>query len=273
MQGSAVTMTQQGTFTWAAMLSDGSYALTNEVDPSSTNPGVGTSTTTFWQFGPTPTAATLTGLPAGLAAGYPSFSPDDKFVSYIDVTSSTTNVDGPLNVAAYNAMNQTFSGVTTLASPASGQRIGYPGVPARRQRPAVRDRDAQQRQRQRHGHAQRRAQRAVVGQLHRHAEAHGAGEPQRQGLPAARPQRPRGQHRQRSAGLVQRVGPRRHDAQLRADGPARRRRRLRLGRLHQPPHVRQRAAVDALAQLAAATTTRTTSRRRRSRSSGSRRSI
>ncbi len=126
VQGSAVTMTQQGTFTWAAMLADGTYALTNEVDPSSTNPGVGTSTTTFWQFGPTPTAATLTGLPAGLAAGYPSFSPDDKFVSYIDVTSSTTNVDGPLNVAAYDAMNQTFSGVTTLASPASGQRIGYP---------------------------------------------------------------------------------------------------------------------------------------------------
>ena len=46
VQGSAVTMTQQGTFTWAAMLSDGSYALTNEVDPSSTNPGVGDSSTT-----------------------------------------------------------------------------------------------------------------------------------------------------------------------------------------------------------------------------------
>jgi hypothetical protein len=126
VQGSAVTMTQQGTFTWAAMLSDGSYALTNEVDPSSTNPGVGTSTTTFWNFGPAPTLATLSGLPSGLAAGYPSFAPDNKFVSYIDVTSSTTNVDGPLNIAAYNAANQTFSGVTTLATPASGQRIGYP---------------------------------------------------------------------------------------------------------------------------------------------------
>jgi hypothetical protein len=126
VQGSAVTMTQQGTFTWAAMLSDGSYALTNEVNPSSTNPGVGTSTTSFWQFGPTPVAATLTGLPSGLAAGYPSFAPDNKFISYIDVTSSTTTVDGPLNVAAYDATNQTFSGVTTLAVPASGQRIGYP---------------------------------------------------------------------------------------------------------------------------------------------------
>jgi hypothetical protein len=131
VQGSAVTMTQQGTFTWAAMLSDGSYALTNSIDPSSTNPGVtnassGSATSSFWKFGSSPTAATLTGLPGGVAAGYPTYSPDDKYVSYIDVTGATNNVHGPLNVAAYDVANQTFSGVTTLVTPASGQRVGYP---------------------------------------------------------------------------------------------------------------------------------------------------
>ena len=131
VQGSAVQMAQQGTFTWAAMTGDGAYALTNSIDPSSTNQGVtssagGSATSSFWQFGPSPTSAPLTGLPSPVAAGYPSYSPDDKLVSYVDVTGATNNVDGPLKVASYDAATHAFSGVTTLASPASGQRIGYP---------------------------------------------------------------------------------------------------------------------------------------------------
>ncbi len=132
VQGSVVQMTQEGVFTWAGMTSDGTYALTNAIDPSSTNPGVtngsaGSATSSFWQFGPSPTAATLTGLtPSPLAAGYPSYAPDDKAVSYVDVTGATNNVDGPLKLATYSTTTHAFGAPTTLASPATGQRIGYP---------------------------------------------------------------------------------------------------------------------------------------------------
>ncbi len=131
VQGSAVALAQQGTFTWAAMVSDGSYALTNAIDPSSTNPGVtgskaGTATSSFWQFGASPTQGTLAGLPGGVAAGYPSYAPDDRYVAYVDATGSTSDIHGPLDVAAYDAKAHAFSGVTTLATPASGQRVGYP---------------------------------------------------------------------------------------------------------------------------------------------------
>jgi hypothetical protein len=131
VQGSVVSMQQEGVFAWAAMVSDGTYALTNAVNPSSSNTPItnssnGTATSSFWQFGARPTTGTLLGLPQGLAAGYPSYSPDDKFVAYVDVTGKTQDVQGPLDVAAYDAASHAFSNVRTLHSPAAGQRIGYP---------------------------------------------------------------------------------------------------------------------------------------------------
>jgi hypothetical protein len=126
IDGSGVAIPQQGVFAWAAMTGDGSYALTNAVDPSSTNPAIGGSTSSFYQFSATPTAATLAGLPAGVAAGYPAYAPDDKMVAYVDVTGNTGTVDGPINTAAYDTTNQMFSNVQTVAMPASGQKIGYP---------------------------------------------------------------------------------------------------------------------------------------------------
>ncbi|MGH7295171.1 MAG: hypothetical protein ACRELB_09570, partial [Polyangiaceae bacterium] len=130
-QGSAVTLANQGVFAWAAMLSDGSYALTNAIDPSSTNPAItsskgGSATSSFWQFGAAPVAGTLTGLPAGIAAGYPAYAPDDKYVAYVDVTGSTSNVHGSIYTAAYDATNHTFASPTMLVAPQSGQRVGYP---------------------------------------------------------------------------------------------------------------------------------------------------
>ena len=137
VQGSAAMLPQQGTFGWAAMVGDGSYALTNSIDPSSSNPAIanstgGTATSSFWQFAPTPAAAasTLNGLPMGVAAGYPSYAPDDKMVAYVDATGETQNPTtpnaSPINVANYAAATQTFSNVQTVATPAMGQRIGYP---------------------------------------------------------------------------------------------------------------------------------------------------
>jgi hypothetical protein len=130
-QASAVTLASQGTFAWAAMVSDGTYALTNSIDPSSTNPALtnassGSATSSFWQFGAAPAQGTITGLPAGVAAGYPSYAPDDKYVAYVDATGSTNDVKGPIVVASYDAAGHTFSNPATLVSPQSGQRVGYP---------------------------------------------------------------------------------------------------------------------------------------------------
>ncbi|HEY4122664.1 MAG TPA: hypothetical protein VGM56_32590, partial [Byssovorax sp.] len=136
VQGSAVTLAQQGTFAWAAMTGDGSAALTNTIDPSSSNPAItnssgGTATSSFWEFGPAPTAGTLT-LPAGASAGYPSYSPDDSQVAYIDVAGSTNNVTGPIVVASYDASTQTFGAPTTMLTPGAptppntDDRFGYP---------------------------------------------------------------------------------------------------------------------------------------------------
>ncbi len=147
VNSSAVQLSQEGVFAWAALTGDGSYALSNSIDPSSSNPGItnssaGTATSSFWNFLPTqppsmmspttmPAAGTLTGLPAGVAAGYPTYSPDDKFVTYVDATyvsatDNTAQVDGPIVVANYDAATQVFSSPMTVATPASAQRIGYP---------------------------------------------------------------------------------------------------------------------------------------------------
>jgi hypothetical protein len=131
VQGSVVQFAQEGVFAWAAMQSDGSYALSNSINPSSTNPALtgssgGTATSSFWKFGASPASAPLSGLPSPIAAGYPSYSPNDKYMTYIDVTGHTQNVQGPLVVAAYNAATQAFSAPSTIHTPQAGQRIGYP---------------------------------------------------------------------------------------------------------------------------------------------------
>jgi hypothetical protein len=131
VQGSVAQIPQEGVFGWAALNADATYALTNTINPSSTNPAItnssaGTATSSFWQFGASPQQAALTGLPAGASAGYPTYSPDDKFVAYIDAAGKTQDVHGPIVVASYDAASQVFSNATTIASPAAGQRLGYP---------------------------------------------------------------------------------------------------------------------------------------------------
>jgi hypothetical protein len=131
VQGSAVALGELGTFAWSALTNDGAYALTNTVNPSSSNNAItnstnGTATSSLWQFGTSPVMGTLTGLPSGVAAGYPSFSPDDKYATYIDVTGSTQNVHGALWWAQYDPVGHAFSKAQSLYTPPSGQRIGFP---------------------------------------------------------------------------------------------------------------------------------------------------
>jgi hypothetical protein len=120
------SLANQGVFTWAALTSDGSYALTNTVNPTASAPAISETTSTFWKFGAAPQQQPLVGLPLGLAAGYPSFSPDDKYVAYIDVTGSTGDVHGPIVKADYNTGTHAFSNVTSLYSPPPNQRVGFP---------------------------------------------------------------------------------------------------------------------------------------------------
>jgi hypothetical protein len=129
--GSSVQLAQEGVFGWGAMVGDASYMLTNAIDPSSTNPAIinsaaGSATSSFWKFGAAPTAATLSGLPAGVAAAYPSYSPDDKMVAWVDVTGTTSDAAGAIWVASYDASTQTFSGATKVYTPPAGTRVGYP---------------------------------------------------------------------------------------------------------------------------------------------------
>jgi hypothetical protein len=75
-----------------------------------------------------PAQGTLTGLPAGVSAGYPSYSPDDTLVAYTDATGNTGDVAGkPIRMAHYDSATHTFSNVQTLVTPGAGQlRVGYP---------------------------------------------------------------------------------------------------------------------------------------------------
>lgn len=118
------SLSPDGKFAWAAMTSDGSLAMTNAVPMSCINPGVTNQTSELYKMSGSPTLTNMSGFTG--AAGYPSFSPDDKFLTYIDVTGSTGDVKGPLMIAGFNASTHAFSSPTKLATPANGQRIGFP---------------------------------------------------------------------------------------------------------------------------------------------------
>jgi hypothetical protein len=131
VQASAIHMPNDGTFAWAAMLSDASAAYTNTLAPSSTNPAISETTSAMYGYGSPPGSAiaamSVSGLPAGVAAGYPSFSPDDKYLAYIDVTGSLADIkDRPLMVSTYDNGSHTFGTPVTFYTPPTGERIGYP---------------------------------------------------------------------------------------------------------------------------------------------------
>ena len=131
IQATEKALSPDGSFGWAGMVSNGSYALTNAVDDGPgnymiTNAKNGNATSSFWQFGGTVTPATATGLPSQLAAAYPIFSPDDKYIAYIDVTGHTTDVSGPLMVGSYDASSFAFGSAQALYAPTLGARLGFP---------------------------------------------------------------------------------------------------------------------------------------------------
>ncbi len=127
IQGSRHALPPDGTFAWAAMLKDASYVLTNTVEPANT--AILTATTSsFWSFGSSagPQAATASGLPSSISAGYPIFSPDDRFVAYIDATGNPNVGGGPLTVGNFDESSRTFSNLQAIHSAPMGDKIGYP---------------------------------------------------------------------------------------------------------------------------------------------------
>jgi hypothetical protein len=126
VQGSAIALSPPGAYAWAALTGDADYALSNTINPSSTNPAMSSTTSTFYQFGAAPMAAPIVGLPNGVSAGYPSYSADDKMIAYVDASASTSDIHGPIMVGKYDAATHAFSAVHQVAAPMGGQRIGYP---------------------------------------------------------------------------------------------------------------------------------------------------
>jgi hypothetical protein len=126
---SSVSLAPDGVFAWATMVGDGSYALTNALDPG--NPAIlnaasGTATSSFWKMGGSPSMAAATGLPEGVAAGYPAFAPDDAKIAYIDVTGHSNEARGPLVVGAFDRTRLAFGDLEPVFTPTPDRRVGYP---------------------------------------------------------------------------------------------------------------------------------------------------
>ena len=126
---SETSLSPDGIFGMAGMVGTGAFALTDTVDFDSVVGALTQSTSGFFSFATLPpTAVSTSGLPANVGAGYPSFSPDDLHIAYMDSTgqSPTQSNSGPLVIGDYDASTHTFSNLQTIYSPPLGTRIGYP---------------------------------------------------------------------------------------------------------------------------------------------------
>jgi hypothetical protein len=114
-----------GVFGWAGLSADGSLALTSAVDLAA-----GAGATQLFAFPPTSTTPlTVTGIPANLKGGTPTFSPDDKHVAFdfVSGTIGTATGNGTQLVAMdFDKATNTFSNLTVLATMTGGKRAGFP---------------------------------------------------------------------------------------------------------------------------------------------------
>ena len=209
-----------------------------------------------------PTPAALNGLPGRPGGGLPRLLPRRQVRLVHRRHRSTTNVDGPLEIAPYNAANQRSGGggrlrrrVTTLVTPRREPAGRLPGLPPRRQRPPLRERGARRTARQTDSVMVTRD--GARSELWWVNAGGGTPKPRRAGQPQRKGYLPSGRT---TTAAARRSDPRSAYSEIGLDdttlnyeptvlpvvGGG-----LRVGRLHEPPHVRQRAAVDALAELAA----------------------
>ena len=112
-------------FGWAGLSPDGTLAFTNTADLAASAPA-----SRLYTFPPTSTTALgVTGIPANLQAGTPTFSPDTAHVAFdfIGGTIGTTTGNGTQLVAMdFDKTSLTFSNLRVLATAPGGQRSGFP---------------------------------------------------------------------------------------------------------------------------------------------------
>lgn len=115
----------ENTFGWAGLSPDGKWAFTNAADLAANAPA-----SRLYSFPPTSaTPLTVTGIPADLKAGTPTFSPDGKHVAF-DFLSGTIDTkvgDGTQLVAMnFDSTTLAFTQLRVLATMPAGKRAGFP---------------------------------------------------------------------------------------------------------------------------------------------------
>jgi hypothetical protein len=112
-------------FGWAGLSRDGSLAFTNAADLAASAPA-----SQLYAFPPTSaTPLAVTGIPANLRAGTPTFSPDGKHVAFdfLGGTIGATTGSGTQLVAMdFDATQNAFSNLNVLATLTGGKRAGFP---------------------------------------------------------------------------------------------------------------------------------------------------
>jgi hypothetical protein len=112
-------------FGWAGISPDGTLALTNAADLAASAPA-----TRLYTFPPTSTTPlTVTGIPANLQGGTPTFSPDGKHVAFdfLGGTIESTTGNGTQLVALdFDQGTLAFSKLRVLATMTGGKRAGFP---------------------------------------------------------------------------------------------------------------------------------------------------
>ncbi|MFO0613921.1 MAG: hypothetical protein U0414_15120 [Polyangiaceae bacterium] len=113
-----------GTFGWAGLSPDGKLAFTNTADLAASGPA-----SQLYAFPPTGGPLAVTGIPANLQAGTPTFSPDGKHVAFdfLGGTIGATTGNGTQLVAMdFDGATNTFSNLKVLATMTGGHRAGFP---------------------------------------------------------------------------------------------------------------------------------------------------
>lgn len=112
-------------FGWAGLSADGTIAFTNAADLAASAPA-----SQLYAFPPTSNVPlAVSGIPANLKAGTPTFSGDTKHVAFdfLGGTIGTTTGNGTQLVALdFDKATMTFSNLRVLATMPSGKRAGFP---------------------------------------------------------------------------------------------------------------------------------------------------
>jgi hypothetical protein len=105
-----------GTFAWPALYPDGTFLFSNE---SPALGGESTTSSNLYTVGATPAVIPSTGLPTGLGAACPVFSPDGTHLAF-NFWAGTGADQLSLAWLDYAKSTSTFSGLTTMYTPAAG---------------------------------------------------------------------------------------------------------------------------------------------------------